>query len=102
MLVYSYTNVNLRGGYEKVLWLLLKLLALLTSTGATVLAETEVGSRAIASSCPYGTKHKGVLQGIGIVRYESTNKIFDHYGHYLPTWEFFSSNNPLSIESEGM
>ena len=50
MLVYSYTNVNLREGYEKVLWLLLKLLALLTSTGATVLAETEVVSRAIASS----------------------------------------------------
>ncbi|HBA03782.1 MAG TPA: hypothetical protein DCW51_07460 [Clostridium sp.] len=75
---------------KKVLCLLLTLLALLTSTGA------------IASSCPYGTKHKGVLQGIGIVRYESANKIFDHYGNYLPTWEFFSFNNPLSIESEGM
>ncbi|WP_346885063.1 hypothetical protein [Clostridium sp. UBA4395] len=138
---------------KKVLCLLLTLLALLTSTGSTVFAETEVGPRAIASSCPYGTKHKGVLQGIGIVRYESTNKIFEHYGHYylckcgsrvvttgnphllhdpavkfytqsfkenytngtysfymtkmdytnsLPTWEFFSSNNPLSIESEGM
>lgn len=87
---------------KKVLCLLLTLLALLTSTGATVFAETEVGSRAIVSSCPYGTKHKGVLQGVGIIRYESTKKIFDHYGHYLPTWEFFSSNNPLSIESEGM